>query len=64
MDYLIYELKNTEKSTIPAVKRTNSVSDAVIAFEKNFERAGKPAYENRIKYGNLVKKYIESGQIS
>jgi hypothetical protein len=64
VDYLIYELKNTEKSTIPAVKRTNSVSDAVMAFEKNFERAGKPAYENRIKYGNLVKKYIESGQIS
>jgi hypothetical protein len=64
VDYLIYELETTEKSTIPAIKETNTVSDAVMAFEKNFERAGEPAYGNRIKYGNLVKKYIESGQIS
>ena len=64
VDYLIYELKNTEKSTIPAIKGTNTVSDAVIAFEKNFERAGTPNFKKRIEYGNLVKKYIESGQIS
>jgi len=64
VDYLIYELKNTEKSTIPAIKETNTVSDAVISFEKNFERAGTPNFKKRIEYGNLVKKYIESGQIS
>ena len=64
VDYLIYELKNTEKSTIPAVKNTVSVADAVVAFEKKYERAGKPVYDKRIKYGNLVKQYIEGGVIS
>lgn len=64
VDYLIYELKNTEKAAMTALKNTYTVSDAVDVFQRKFERAGKPVLDKRIAYGNLVYDYIKSGQIT
>lgn len=52
--YLKYELDNTETSTMPAVKNAESVQAAVIAFEANFERAGKPAIAVRTALANKL----------
>lgn len=50
MGYLAHELEHEYKSTVAAVLKTNTLKDAVRAFERNFERAGVPAYANRDKW--------------
>jgi hypothetical protein len=48
--YLKFELETTEHKAIPELRKTVRLTDAVIAFEKNFERAGVKHYESRLAY--------------
>ncbi|MDN5819299.1 MAG: phage tail tip lysozyme [bacterium] len=53
--YLKYELtKTAEKAVVPAIQKSKNVSEAVIAWEKVFERAGKPALGMRLEHGKTV----------
>jgi len=48
--FLVLELRTSEASAIPAVKRAKTLRDKVIAFERNFERAGIPHYDSRVRW--------------
>lgn len=48
--YCIVELKGDEKHTIAAVAAANGLEAKVKAFERAFERAGKPNYAGRIRW--------------
>ena len=48
--FLVLELRTSEASAIPAVKRARTLRDKVIAFERNFERAGIPHYDSRVRW--------------
>lgn len=50
LEFMWWELTNTESKTLDALKKTTTVEEATIAFEQNYERAGVPRMENRIKY--------------
>ena len=54
--YLIWELRNTEKAAIRAVKKTETVKDAVREFEKHFERAGVKHYDRRDEWAQIALK--------
>jgi murein DD-endopeptidase MepM/ murein hydrolase activator NlpD len=54
LDYLWQELNTTERAALSALKATSTIEDAVIQFEKKFERAGKPNYPNRIRFAHQV----------
>lgn len=55
-DFLKWELANTEKGAIPAVKNATNRYDAVQAFEQNFERAGVKAYGSRNRFADRAAK--------
>jgi len=59
--YLKYELQNTEKKAIPAVKTASSLEEAVKLFEAQFERAGVKHYESRNKYAKIALDSYKSG---
>lgn len=48
--FLKHELQTTEATTIPALKRTTTLYDAMLTFETKFERAGVKRYERRMEY--------------
>jgi hypothetical protein len=48
MQFYVYELKNKERATVPAVNAARGVRAATIAFEVNYERAGVKNYPSRI----------------
>ena len=51
--YLVYELENSEKSSNAILKNSSlSLDEMTVEFEKSFERAGVPVFENRIKYAH------------
>lgn len=53
--YLKHELINTsEKTAVDKVKATSTTDDSTTAFEKAFERAGKPLLEERKKHAREV----------
>jgi hypothetical protein len=49
-DFLIYELRTSEKAAIPALRAAPDLNAKVIAFEKAFERSGVKAYAKRIAW--------------
>lgn len=60
--YLKYEItKTAEKKVIPALAKAKNVEDAVLTWEKVFERAGIPNNTQRIKYAKSVLKAMKSG---
>lgn len=59
--FLKYELIMTERSTLPAVGKTSTAADAARAFEANFERAGKPVLDERIKRANQLFNALKNG---
>ncbi len=52
--FLKYELETTERTAIPALSKTHTLEDAVMAFERNYERAGVKNYESRIRWGRIA----------
>lgn len=48
--YLVHELEHEYAPTVAAVLKAHSLAAAVRAFERNFERAGVPAYAARDKW--------------
>jgi hypothetical protein len=54
--FLVWELRNTEKTAIPAVKRAEGLHNKVVAFELAFERAASQykAYPSREKWATLA----------
>lgn len=54
LDFVWWEMNNTQKSTLTRVKTTTTVENATIAFEEEYERAGDPRMENRIQYAKEV----------
>lgn len=46
-NYLVWELKNTERKAIPNVKKADTLFNKVKAFELAFERAGVKHYDSR-----------------
>jgi Family of unknown function (DUF5675)/Phage tail lysozyme len=54
--FLKLELESTHKSTIVALKKTGALREAVIAFERNFERAASDAkhYDRRERYARIA----------
>lgn len=49
--YLIYDLSGEYRSTISALLKCRTLADAVLAFERNYERAGVPAIGDRVVWG-------------
>ncbi|HUC89796.1 MAG TPA: phage tail tip lysozyme [Patescibacteria group bacterium] len=54
LDYMWWELNNSERSALTAVKTGTSAEDSAIKFEQTYERAGDPRMSNRIKNANQV----------
>lgn len=54
MGFFVKELKSTESATIPAVNGAQTLSQATIAFESNFERAGNPRNDLRTQYAQQI----------
>jgi hypothetical protein len=53
--YLVHELSNSPyHHAISALLKTKTLVDAVKAFERNFEQAGKPNYTDRNKYAAVA----------
>jgi Family of unknown function (DUF5675)/Phage tail lysozyme len=54
--FLKLELESTHKGTIAALRQTGALREAVIAFEKNFERAAPDAkhYDRRERYARIA----------
>lgn len=52
--YLVHELKTTQSASIVALKATRNLHDAVITFERVFERAGVPALASRERWANIA----------
>lgn len=48
MQFYVYELKNKEKATVPAVNAARSVAEAAVQFELKYERAGVKKHPQRI----------------
>lgn len=51
LGYLVHELTGEYRSTISALLKCRTLSDAVLAFERNYERAGVPAIGDRVIWG-------------
>ena len=52
--YLCVELRGSERAAISALLKTRTLSAAVRAFERNFERAGLPNYAARTRWAKLA----------
>jgi hypothetical protein len=54
--FLVWELRNTEKTGIPAVKRAGTLREKVVAFELAFERASKDhkGYASRERWATIA----------
>jgi hypothetical protein len=52
--WLFLELKRAFKGTIKALKKADSLEEAVIVFEKNFEKARVKNYPSRTKWAQLA----------
>lgn len=51
IEFLLIELKGSEKNGVSALKET-SVETATTSWQEKFERAGNPVMENRLTYAN------------
>ena len=52
--FLKNELTGTHRNALTALKKANTVQDAVYAFEGQFERAGVKNYGSRMRYANSL----------
>lgn len=50
LDYLIYELNNTEIRAKQSILSSSNVEEATIAFQNNFERCGTCMQQQRVSY--------------
>ena len=48
--FLAHELKTSEKRTVPALKATDTIEEAVKVFLETFERAGVSHEESRLRW--------------
>lgn len=51
LGYLVHELTGEYRSTVSALLKCQSLTAAVLAFERNYERAGVPAIGDRVIWG-------------
>lgn len=56
LDFMWFEMNSVApyNKTAAAMKATTTIEDAVLVFEKIYERAGKPVLGQRLKYANQV----------
>ncbi|PLS81065.1 hypothetical protein CYG49_02935 [Candidatus Saccharibacteria bacterium] len=56
LEYIWYEMNNVApyNKTAERIKATATVEEAVLLFEREFERAGKPVLGKRLHYANLA----------
>lgn len=56
LEYLWYELNNTEKGALNALRNTTTVEDATKVFMQKYERPAAHAanFKNRLKYANSI----------
>lgn len=61
--FLVWELRNTETSAIPAVKRATTLHGKVVAFELAFERASDQhkGYPSRERWANIALSAFSAG---
>lgn len=59
--YLKVELEGTERNAISAVHKAFTLSAAVQAFERNFERAGVPNYPARERWAEIALDAFRTG---
>lgn len=52
LDFFMWEVNNDYPTLIQEMNADSSVQDAVYTFEEIFERAGEPAYSNRVDFAN------------
>jgi hypothetical protein len=52
--FLELELKTSQKNAIGALLETSTLEDAVMAFERNFERAGVTNYPSRNRWASIA----------
>jgi hypothetical protein len=54
--FLCYELRNTEKGALPAVREATTLRGKVVGFELGFERASPKhkGYDSRMKYAEIA----------
>lgn len=62
LGYLVHELTGEYRSTISALLKCRTLSDAVLAFERNYERAGVPAIGDRVIWGEKAFKAYHAAQ--
>lgn len=60
--FLKWELQNTHRSSIAALKRAETVQDKMIVFEDKFENAGVKAYGSRNRYMRDAIKAFDDAQ--
>lgn len=54
LDYIIHELKTTEKATLSVLGNAKTVEQATLAFQYLYERCGDCQQETRLKYANDI----------
>ena len=52
--FMAHELKTSECGAISALLKTTALDAAVVAFERNYERAGVPNYDSRESWGKIA----------
>jgi len=52
--YLKHELNGDYRYVIAAVMKSPTLYDATVSFERSYERAGVPAYDDRFKWADMA----------
>jgi hypothetical protein len=50
LDFIWWEMRNTHKAAMKSIKSATTIEAAVLAFLKDFEKAGDPRTGNRVKF--------------
>jgi hypothetical protein len=62
IEWLVHELKTTERAAILKTKAARTLPDKVVAFEKSFERAGVKHYDSRLKWAQIARDAYQKNQ--
>jgi hypothetical protein len=61
--FLVHELKTTEKGSLEAIKNAEGIENKTIAFEQSFERAGIKHYGKRLQYAKKANEFFEQADV-
>ena len=60
--YLLYELTTSYKSVIEHLKKTKTLNDATLVFEKEYEGAGVPNLKDRLRWAQYAMNAIDADE--